>query len=156
MPSKSRCQTKTKNIVFFPHRGTRRNMKTRRCTRKPRLASAKNRFSALARALAARKCGKHYAGTRMRIDSAGSRATAASHRFSHVRLRSVFHRSVAVSHVWNIFHRTRRNVRDLPCGFCTRHTRKPKTARIANGFCTPHLWPHFLRPHQHRKKGAFN
>lgn len=138
---------------FFPHRGTRRNMKTR-CTRKPRLASAKNSFSALARA---RCCPKMWKTLCWYADA---------HRFSgksgNGSLPPFFTRSITIgfppecgceSCLEYFPQDARRNVRDLPFGFCTRHNRrKPKTARIANGFCTPHLWPHFLRPHQHRKR----
>lgn len=131
-------------------------MKTR-CTRKPRQASAKNRFSALARALAARKCGKHYAGTRMRIDSAGSRATAASHRFSHVRLRSVFHRSVAVSHVWNIFHRTPAETCEIYlAAFAHGTTGENRKLLESQMDFARHTFGRIFCDHTNSEKGAFN
>lgn len=101
-------------------------MKTR-CTRKPRQASAKNRFSALARA---RCCPKMWKTLCWYADA---------HRFSgksgNGSLPPFFTRSITIgfppecgceSCLEYFPQDARRNVRDLPCGFCTRHTRKSR------------------------------
>lgn len=136
----------------FFYRGTRRNMKTR-CTRKPRQASAKNRFSALARA----RCPKMWKTLCWYADA---------HRFNgksgNSSLPPFFTRSITIGFppeggcesCLEYFPHDAETC-DLPCGFCTRHTRKPKTARIATDFAR-HTFGRIFCNHTNTEKGAFN
>lgn len=161
VPSKSRCQTKTKNIVFFLTEGPEEIWKrAARENRGRRVLKIGSRL--LLERAAARKCGKHYAGTRMRIDSAGSRATRRQkqqpptvfHTFDYDRFSTP---ECGCESCLEYFPQdARRNVRDLPCGFCTRHTRENRKLLESQMDFARHTFGRIFCDHTNTGKGAFN